>query len=262
MLRLALVLAALAVATADGSATAAAPRLHDAHPCPGQTGFTCSMLTVALDRTGGQRGSLRLAVAAADSERAPRGFLLFLTGGPGQPGVFAASRAAEFLGDVRDSYRIVTYDQRGTGATALRCPGLQAAMGSSDLYPPTAAAVRACGAAVGARRNLYGTDDVVADMDDLRIALGADRLTLDGVSYGTYVAERYAIAHPEHVARLVLDSVVPHGAGPWLPVEPFPEVARVLRSACADALAASTRADLAALVRRGTARASSTRSRC
>ena len=36
------------------------------------------------------------------------------------------------------------------------------------------------------------------------------RSPLDGISYGTYVGERYALAHPDHVSKLVLDSVVPH----------------------------------------------------
>ena len=70
-------------------------------------------------------------------------------------------------------------------------------MGSSDLTPPTAAAVRACGAAIGPKRRFFGTDDVVADLDLLRRALGAERWSIDGVSYGTFVAERYALAHPD-----------------------------------------------------------------
>ncbi len=82
------------------------------------------------------------------------------------------------------------YDQRGTGADALRCPALQAAVGGSDLYPPPAAAVRACAVTIGVARSLYGTDDVVADMEGLRQALGVDTWTLDGVSYGTFDDER------------------------------------------------------------------------
>src|SRR5438034_306234 len=83
----------------------------------------------------------------------------------------------------------------------------------------------------GAAREVYGTDDVVADMELLRQALGVERWALDGVSYGTFVAERYAVAHPAHVTRLVLDSVVPHVAGfELVPVE-LRAVARVLRLA-------------------------------
>ena len=155
-------------------------------------------------------GTLRLRVAAATNADAPRGILLFLTGGPGQPAVPFAGRLAERLAAVTGDYRLVVLDQRGTGDGALDCPALQRAMGSSDLKPPPAAAVRACGAAIGPKRRFFGTDDVVADLDLLRRALGAERWSLDGVSYGTFVAERYALAHPRRVRRLVLDSVVPH----------------------------------------------------
>jgi pimeloyl-ACP methyl ester carboxylesterase len=59
------------------------------------------------------------------------------------------------------------------------------------------------------------------------------QLTLDGVSYGSYVAEQFALAHPAQVSRLVLDSVVPS----WN-VDPFQlasmrETATVLRAVCA-----------------------------
>src|SRR5262249_34063579 len=146
---------------------------------------------------------------------------------------------------------LVLYDQRGTGAEALQCPALQEAMGSSDLYPPSPAAVRACARALGGVRRFYGTDGVVADMDLLRQALGVDRWAGGGVSYGTFVAERYALAHPDRVSHLILDSVVPHNAGyDLVPVE-LRAVARVLRLACRDPRCPTDpAADLAAVVRK------------
>ena len=105
-------------------------------------------------------------------------------------------------------------------------------MGFSDLQPPTAAAVRACAAAIGPKRAFFGTDDIVRDLDRLRHALGVARMALDGTSYGTYVAERYALAYPGHVSRLVLDSVVPHAASGQLETQAFPRVAQVLRNVC------------------------------
>ena len=101
------------------------------------------------------------------------------------------------------------FDQRGTGAGALDCPALQRQMGASDLTVPSPAAVRSCAAAIGPDRRFYATADTVADIEALRVALGVARLTVDGVSYGSYVAERFALAHPGEVSRLVLDSVVP-----------------------------------------------------
>ena len=121
------------------------------------------------------------------------------------PGTRKRLRSAGVTG-----WRIVAIDQRGTGAGALRCPALQREMGASDLTPPTPGAVRACGARIGPERRFFTTTDTVADLELLRRALGVDRIALDGTSYGTYVAERYALAHPDRVDRLVLDSVVPH----------------------------------------------------
>ncbi|HEX6762079.1 MAG TPA: alpha/beta fold hydrolase [Gaiellaceae bacterium] len=246
----ALVLAAaliVASAVAGRAAPARPPSLRGEHPCPGVTGFTCSTLDVPLDHARPGRGTLHLQVAAADNRSAPRGVLLVLSGGPGQPGLPLLDRfVGAALSRERGRYRIVVFDQRGTGAGALDCPALQAEMGSSDLTPPRAASVRACARELGARRPFYGTDDVVADMDDLRRALGVERWSLDGVSYGTYVGERYALAHPTHVKKLVLDSVVPQIGETDLGVDEFAAVRRVLGSVCGSRCVA----DLATVVHR------------
>ncbi|MER5891133.1 alpha/beta fold hydrolase [Streptomyces sp. NPDC001941] len=191
-------------------------------------------MAVPLDRTGAHPGTLALQVALVGDADAPRGTLLFLTGGPGQPGV-------PFLGTVRKRlpgalarYRLAVIDQRGTGATALDCPLLQREVGSSDTVAPSAAAVRGCADGLGARRNFYTTSDTVADLEDLRAALGEASWTLDGVSYGSFTAGRYALAHPERVRRLVLDSVVPLDGAATLYEESFAQAGRVLRAACAE----------------------------
>ena len=67
------------------------------------------------------------------------------------------------------------------------------AAGDGRLGPDGAqpAAVRSCAAAVGPSRIFFATADTVADIEALRHALGVARLTLDGVSYGSYVAEQF-----------------------------------------------------------------------
>ena len=244
---LGVVAATLVVAAGSAAAPSAAPSLHGAAPCPGSTDFTCSTLDVPLDYSGSTPGTLQLRVASSGSANAPRGVLLVLTGGPGVASIPIVDRlTTRAFAAERQAYRIVYLDQRGTGAGALDCPAMQKQMGTSDLYPPTAAAVRACAAKVGANAQFYGTDDVVADIDGLRQALGVDKLTLDGISYGTYVAERYALAHPNQVAKLVLDSVVPQVGLDDLGVVEFHATARVLRAVCGKGCVA----DLAAVVHR------------
>jgi pimeloyl-ACP methyl ester carboxylesterase len=226
------------------------PRLAGSRPCPHARGFTCSTLRVPLDHSGRTSGTLDLRIAAADNVGAARGVLVVLTGGPGQGGVSFVSRVRARMRALLRSYRLVMLDQRGTGAGALRCPALQRAMGTSDLTVPPAGAVEDCARRLGPARRFYSSADTVADLEVLRAALGADKLTLNGTSYGTFVAERYAIAHPDHVARLVLDSVVPATGLDGLEVDGMHETARVLRAVCrAQHCPGDPAADLAAVVR-------------
>jgi pimeloyl-ACP methyl ester carboxylesterase len=238
VLCLALAAASSCTGATAGMSASAQPRpvLRSPHPCPGAAGFTCSTLTVPLDHSGHTPGRLGLQVAAAASAGAPRGVLLFLTGGPGQPGVPFVSRVSARLAPLLKDYRLVMFDQRGTGQFgAINCPALQAAVGSSDITVPPPAAVGQCARIIGPSRRFYSTRDTVADIDALRRALGVPAMVLDGVSYGTFVAERYALAHPAHVSKLVLDSILPQ-------VDPrrtdafylvgLRAVGRVLRSAC------------------------------
>jgi pimeloyl-ACP methyl ester carboxylesterase len=244
-MKMCLVAAAL-LALSGASTHAAGTALRDPHACSGVPGFTCSTLDVPLDRSGRTPGTLHLAVGAADNVKARRGVLLVLTGGPGQPGVPTLPRAGRIVGAELRDYRVVMYDQRGTGAGALDCAQLQATMGASDLFPPPPSAVRECAAKLGKKRQFYGTDDVVADMEALRKALGADKWAVDGISYGTYVGERYALAHPDRVSRLVLDSVVPHAGLVDLGVAEFRATRRVLHAVCGNDSCAQ---DLAATIK-------------
>jgi pimeloyl-ACP methyl ester carboxylesterase len=227
--------AATAIPTATPAAERAVPRLSGFSPCATIARASCTTLRVPLDHSGREPGTLDLRVAVSGPAGAP--VLVLLSGGPGQPGLPFLAPERSRLGAAGRRWRLAVIDQRGTGRDALRCPALQRQMGASDLIPPTKAAVTTCAARIGAKRRFFATTDTVADLDLLRQALGADKLALDGVSYGTYVAERYALAHPGGVSRLVLDSVVPH-AGVTLTSEvSMQATARVLGRSATRALA-------------------------
>jgi pimeloyl-ACP methyl ester carboxylesterase len=216
---------------------AARPAILRPALCPDLRGFDCSTLRVPLHRRGLRTGDgrrLDLAVAVQHVDRAPRGDLVLLSGGPGQPGRPFGPRMVARLGDAVRGYRLVVVDQRGTGANALRCPALQRSVGTSDLAVPSRAAVAACARELGTGRDAYATADTVADLEALRAALGARRWTVAGISYGALVAQRYALAHPQRTRGLVLDSVVPQEGAELLERVPLRATARVLRTVCAD----------------------------
>jgi pimeloyl-ACP methyl ester carboxylesterase len=245
-----------------------APTIHppgtlaDDHPCTaGDVGadnsrMTCATLTVPLDHGLFSQvrvpGQLALPVAMTGNPTAPRGVLVWLVGGPGSPGAaMAAEIAAQFDPAVLREYRLVVMSGRGTGPTALRCAGLQRQLGDSDLAVPTRRAVQRCADTVGPDRRFYSSASSVEDLELLRRALGARTVSVAGASYGTYLAERYALTHPDHVARLLLDSAVPHdGFDFFTNVEVIRQATTLLRTVCRlDRCAGDPVADLAQLVR-------------
>lgn len=182
---------------------------------------TCSVLVVPEDPTRSDERQVELAVMrirpAADlavpvEPGAPA--LVHLHGGPGGEALSAWSlwtTVADALGR-----EVVLYDQRGGGRStpSLTCPehteALLSALGGSSDRDDVGAALRACHdrlRAEGIDLDQYDTGRSVDDLEALRTALGTERMTLLGTSYGTRLALEYTSRHPERVAALALDSI-------------------------------------------------------
>jgi pimeloyl-ACP methyl ester carboxylesterase len=190
--------------------------------CP--RGAQCGKVTVPLDRSGQTPGTLGLAYARFAATGTRTGTLVVLSGGPGEAAIPLVKAVAPIFKGLRGAYDIVYVDQRGTGQSgAVDC--LTGKVAPDRLAP-------ACAKALGAAAPFMTTAATAEDLENLRTALGADRLTLLGVSYGTHVAREYARLHPDRTAAVVLDSTVgPH----WLDGLDRPDVnllARVLGEVC------------------------------
>jgi pimeloyl-ACP methyl ester carboxylesterase len=59
-----------------------------------------------------------------------------------------------------------------------------------------------------------GTASVVKDLDAMRAALGDDKLTYVGYSYGTRIGSSYAESYPQNVRAMILDGAVDPNADP------------------------------------------------
>ncbi|KAJ6493438.1 Alpha/Beta hydrolase protein [Mycena sanguinolenta] len=55
------------------------------------------------------------------------------------------------------------------------------------------------------------TADVIQDWDSMRAALGYEKVSFAGISYGAFAGMSYTAKYPERVDRFVLDAVFPHG---------------------------------------------------
>jgi pimeloyl-ACP methyl ester carboxylesterase len=179
--------------------------------CPPR--LECGVVPVPLDHATPAAGEVRLVVSRLRARRGPSGgTLLFLTGGPGQASI--ARDTPDFMLFLRrlsQNRQVVAVDLRGTGRSgALGCPSLnQAEMAGADDPNAVERAVAVCAREIGPTRRYFTTAQVVEDLEVVRRGLGVERWAVGGVSYGTYVATRYARAHPDRVERLVLDSLVP-----------------------------------------------------
>jgi pimeloyl-ACP methyl ester carboxylesterase len=193
-----------------GRALGAQGATRAAEPCGQTPGLECTRVDVPLDRTGLVPGTISLHVEVLRAEGMPRGVVFLIAGGPGQGsahvyGLQQPSSAALYR-FIFPGYTLVAYDDRGTGDSGLiNCPNLQTAI-TADAQRAAAAA---CAAIIGPSRDFYSTGEHAEDLEAVRAALGAEKIVLFGVSYGTKLAAAYALAHPDRVERLLLDSVVP-----------------------------------------------------
>ena len=198
-------------------------------PCPdaGFQAFECGRLTVPLDRSGADAGTVDLFARRLRAPVPASTAVVALAGGPGQAAAPLARSFAVALAPGLGDRDLLVFDQRGTGRSgALRCSAL--GRGGSNV-----AIAGACARELGSRRGLYRTADTVQDLEALRAEAGYERLTLYAVSYGTKVALEYAARYPDRVERLVLDSVVPPEGPDPLVRSSFVAARRILREQCA-----------------------------
>lgn len=189
----------------------------------------CGTLAVPLDRSEPHGERIRIAVSRVPASGPPeerRGILLVNPGGPGGSGLpYAVTKRAKLPESVRRAYDVIGFDPRGTGRSAPADCGRMGGLFESpgpDPVPVGRAAEEAyldslgrmaddCAAGVGEALPYLSTTETARDMDALRAALGEDRTSFLGVSYGSYLGAAYAALFPQRVGRMVLDSVV----GPW-----------------------------------------------
>ena len=157
-----------------------------------------------------------------------QGYLLVNPGGPGASGLSLAADVAGGLDPtVASEYDIIGFDPRGVGSSvpALHCDPSFFAGARPDYIPANAHAEqvllgRAKSYAAGCERR-YGwllpfmtTADTARDMDSIRAALGAQKISYFGYSWGTYLGQVYATLFPHRLRRMALDSVV-NPRGVW-----------------------------------------------
>jgi pimeloyl-ACP methyl ester carboxylesterase len=158
---------------------------------------------------------IRLAfVRLKSAARQPAPPVVWLAGGPGVPGVGMAKVPVYFrlFDKLREVADVILLDQRGTGMSEPNLDCEHAPL-PADVFETDRKWLRAyteltrtCTErwrAKGIDTAAYTNDANADDLDDLRQALGAERLSLIGHSYGTVLAQAFVRRHNERAGRVV-----------------------------------------------------------
>lgn len=186
-------------------------------------GFQCATLTVPLDDARPALGTVALAMTRHRATGKKVGSLFVNPGGPGASAVgYLQAVWSGLPGGVKSSFDVVAFDPRGVGRTApVRCLGFSQldAYFHVDPVPDDARETAALGkanrdfAAACARTSgrllpYLSTEVVAQDLERARIAVGDEKLTYLGYSYGTAIGAEYLDQFPTHVRAMVLDGAL------------------------------------------------------
>lgn len=185
-------------------------------------GVQSGTIEVPVDYHDPSQGTFTLPVvrhlATNPDERI--GTLLVNPGGPGFGGTVLAENASAIYGkDLIERFDILAWDPRGTGGSdpAIDCfDDYDHFFDNGDITPDDAAeqqqnvdlaeeAADDCSSKNAAIIQHVGTNDTARDMDAIRQALGEDKISYFGFSYGSELGATWATMFPDTVRAAVLD---------------------------------------------------------
>ncbi len=226
--------AAVSAAASTARTSATESRRVDSVPTPKLRWYSCyswaqcatAEVPLDYDRPNGKKVTLALLKVKARNQKHKIGSLFVNPGGPGGSGVSLALAAPYFLSNtLLDRFDVVGMDPRGIGfSDPVMCFDDAAAQGpvlaklnigfpygakeEKSFLKATAAQGRACSTTGRELAGAMSTAEVARDMDVMRRAVGDEKLSYLGFSYGTALGQYYANMFPDRFRAIAVDGVV------------------------------------------------------
>ena len=188
------------------------------------TTVQCSTLQVPFDYNNPSAGTFTLYVKLlpAANPTLRIGSMMVNPGGPGFGGSSLADDASYYFStDITDHFDIIAWDPRGTGKStpAVNCVddydeyfGIDSPPDSPEenqaLIDASQAFNDECMANSGEILPYISTQASATDMDSIRQALGEDKISYFGFSYGSELGATWATMFPQTVRAAVFDGAV------------------------------------------------------
>jgi pimeloyl-ACP methyl ester carboxylesterase len=187
--------------------------------------FGCGRLRVPLDYTDPSGAGIQLFLLRVHygGQQQRIGSLVVNPGGPGGSGLDAAvGLGLQLPLELLRRFDLVGFDPRGVGlSNPIECISDQLKDRGIALDPDARTAAeyaaqvavarqsaQSCSQKYGDALEHYNTDETARDMDLVRQAVGDQKLSYLGYSYGTRLGSVYAQLFPDRVRALVLDGAV------------------------------------------------------
>jgi pimeloyl-ACP methyl ester carboxylesterase len=196
------------------------------NPCDGNTNteVECGNIEVPFDYADPDQGSFVLFVKKhnAMSPANRIGSMMVNPGGPGFGGSSLADDAQYYFSqDLIDRFDIIAWDPRGTGEStpAVNCVDTFDEYFGLDSPPETPEEKQAlidasqafndkCAENSGTILPYISTKASAQDINSLRLALGEEKVSYFGFSYGSELGTTWATMFPETVRAIVVDGAV------------------------------------------------------
>lgn len=185
----------------------------------------CAKVSVPLDYDNPDGAQAQIAMLRLPATGEKIGSLFVNPGGPGASGIdWVAGSPSDFPEKVRERFDVIGFDPRGVGQSTptIDCnsdaeedaeradpdvdyspAGVESIDAESEEFVARCVARTDAGLLANA-----STESVVRDMDRLRMAVGDDKLTFYGASYGTRFGSEYAEMFGDRVRAMVNDGAV------------------------------------------------------
>jgi pimeloyl-ACP methyl ester carboxylesterase len=176
-------------------------------------------LTVPENRQKANSRLIQIAfVRFKSTSKNPGAPIVYLAGGPGGSGI-AAARGTRFplFMAMREVADVIALDQRGVGLSKpnLNCKEtvsfapdkLQSRADLLELYRTQSRACAETFKQQGIDLTGYNTNESADDLEDLRKAIGAEKISLWAISYGTHLSLTTIKRHEESLERVILAGI-------------------------------------------------------
>ena len=176
-------------------------------------------LKVPENRSKRNGKTIELAfVRFKSTSKNPGSPIVYLAGGPGGSGIGTArgSRFPLFM-KMREIGDVIAFDQRGTGNSKPNMLCAEEFKTSAEAVPDRARILkmlreqsRACVESFkkkGIDLSAYNSNESADDLEDLRKALGAKKISLWGISYGSHLALATVRRHQKSIDRMILAGI-------------------------------------------------------